>query len=196
MSGPPIPAREPVPRMRRRAVLALVLAAPTAEASARAVVLSPANATIAFRLSLLGFLSINGVFRSFRGTGVIDPDDLSASRLGLVIDTASADTGDPAVNEDLASPALFDTARYPEAFFDLEQVFDVTANAARMMGHLTIKGVRRLESFDLSLPPRRSANAPWVFLASGTIRRSNYGLTGRRSLVGDETRLMVEVRID
>lgn len=185
----------------RRALLPLplLLAAHGGQAQPRGVTLSPTNASIGFRLTVLGLVPIEGQFRSFTGEARVDPTAIATARLALVIDTASADTGDTTIDADLRGPGLFDVARFPRAFFETVRVLSAAQGAAgqakspeaQIEGWLTIKDVRRLERFALTIEPGR----PMRLLASGTILRSAYGLSGRRRFVADEARLTVEARL-
>lgn len=127
---------------------------------------------------------VRGHFPQFEGTAHIDTDNPAASRVELVIDVASVDTGNADRDGHLTSPDFFDTATYPKMTFRSTEV-SRAGDDWTITGDLTIKDVTR--PVTLEFESTGSARDPFGNLRVGfeggtTISRKDWGLTWNAAL--------------
>lgn len=196
----------PAQRMSRRhtwlsfCLAAGVLAtASQAQARLRTWSLDPVHTRIAFAVDHAGFSNALGTFSGATGTLAFDPDadDWTGARLEVQVPVARLELGDAKWNEATLARNLLDAEAHPVASFVSTRVEPVDARRATVHGLLTLRGETREVALDVVLnavkrqpmPPfRRTAG----FSATATIRRSDFGVDGWKSMVGD----MVELRIE
>jgi polyisoprenoid-binding protein YceI len=70
------------------------------------------------------------------------PDGAAPSKLDVVVEMTSLDTGDKERDDTLRGAELFDVAKYPQAHFTSTQI-SKTAGGYDAAGKLTIRGVTR-----------------------------------------------------
>ncbi len=130
-----------------------------------------------------------GRFTNFAGVIDLDPFDVTRSRITMAIDAGSivSDEGEPAAS-------FFDLERYPLIELASKSVQKDGYNL-RVVAALTLNGVTRdvvldmkpVVSFGGPVRPERVA-----FLASMSIDRREFGLSGSPFIVGDK----VEINLD
>jgi polyisoprenoid-binding protein YceI len=131
------------PRALRIALLAtLVSAASLASAAAPAhFTQDPAKSTLEYAFVQAGAQN-KGAFKKYSTTLDFAADNLAASKLDVVVDMASLDTGDKERDDTLRSADLFNIAKYPQARFTSAQIAK-TAAGYEAVGKLTLRGVSR-----------------------------------------------------
>ena len=91
--------------------------------------------------------------------------------------------------------SLFDAAANPTARFVSTAVTPQGATRARMTGNLTIKGITKPVTLDVTFvgagtnPMSKKTN--FGFTGTGTIKRSDFGLGYAAPVVSDDVKLMV-----
>ncbi len=188
--------------MTRFALGALALAVPLAAASApETYVFDPYHTYPHFAVDHLGVATLWGRFDKVSGKFTIDRAAKKGS-LELSVQTASLSTGDgdkgsrPRSRDDhLRGADFFNVAEFPQMTFKAQDVkFDGDA-PAEVSGSLTLLGVTR----PLTLKIERWVCKDHPFRkkpmcggdASGTIKRTDYGMKYGVPAVGDEVRLYV-----
>ena len=188
--------------MTRFALGALALALPLAAASApETYVLDPHHTFPYFAVDHLGVAMLWGRFDKSSGKFTIDRAAKKGS-LELTVESASLSTGDgdkgsrPRSRDDhLRSADFFNVAEFPQMTFKAQ---DVTFNGeapAEVSGSLTLLGVTR----PLTLKMERWVCKDHPFRkkpmcggnASGTIKRTDFGMKYGVPAIGDEIRLYV-----
>lgn len=187
-----------MPRLLRAATaLLLVGAAGLAQAAPETYQLDPVHTRVAFRIDHAGFSKAIGTFSGATGELRFDPDDWSTATLDVTIPLATLDIGDDRWRDKVLDPTFLDAGAQPSARFVSTRVEPGEAGKARVFGQLALRGVSREVALDVQLNAlkrhpltlRRTAG----FSASGTLRRSEFGMDAWRRLVGDEVELMIEV---
>jgi polyisoprenoid-binding protein YceI len=160
--------------------------------------IDPAHSDVVFGVDHLGFSKVWGRFNEIDGSMVIDEDDPSRSRVVVVLQTASIDTGHAKRDEVLRGPDFLDAASYPAIIYRSQEVERVGERTARIYGALTLRGVTRPVTLYMTL--NRIAEhplRPGVFVAGfsgrATIRRSEFGITTGVPVLGDEVEILLEV---
>lgn len=112
------------------------------------------------------------------------------------IDVASIDTGVDKLDEHLKSPDFFDAQAHPAITFQSTGLALNGGSAAIMTGDLTIKGVTRPVTLDVTI--NKAADDSFAkayklgFSATGVLKRSDFGVDRYVPMVSDETPFRIE----
>jgi polyisoprenoid-binding protein YceI len=142
------------------------------------------------RFSIRHFMiaNVQGLFSKMTGVVQFDPPDLASLSVEAEIDVRSLTTGLPERDEHLLSPDYFDAEKYPKIFFKSTRVEPMGENRAKVMGDLTIRGIRKpvtLESeFFGPVKSPFSGKTCIGFSATGKVNREDYGLTWNAAMEG------------
>ncbi|CAH0306125.1 YceI family protein [Roseomonas sp. CECT 9278] len=147
----------------------------------------------------LGVLSSTGRFEDFAAELLIDPDRPLTTRVEVTVRTAAVALAYPGAVDLLRSPAFFDVERFPEARFSGQATGQGTLARFPLAGELTIRGTTRPHAMEARLVDRKRDAALGrdvaEFSGSGTMKRSEFGMTAEAAAISDEIRLVVRVRI-
>jgi polyisoprenoid-binding protein YceI len=166
-----------------------------------------AHSTLIFRLSHMGFSHYTARFRHFDAKLQFDPRNLAATQLSATVDPRSIETDYPdpkySFNEELAGEHFLDAAKFPEITFRTTQVEDLGNQAMRVHGELTLHGVTKPIVLEATYNGGYSGHpmdpqARVGFSAHGTLRRSDFGISGgipevgSNMGVGDQVAIVIE----
>ena len=165
----------PVTAMLLAIMLAILLAAP-AHAELRRFRLSPGSVEFAFRAYAVGLVPIDGVFARVDGILALDSGDPNACSLELRADASSLQMQQTSLTSDALGEDMMDVAHFPEIRFD------GTCQGGQVVGTLLMHGVSKPAAMDVS-----RLNGRWI--ATGTVRRGDWGMGARPMLAGPEVRL-------
>ncbi len=161
--------------------------------------LDPRHAQIQFAITHFGISDFFGRFEKASGTLNFNAMDPARSSVNITIDTSSLSTQNSALSQELATPSIFDSARSPGATFKSTAVTRTGPNKGRITGDLTIKGITKPVTLDVTyngstVSPLAAKTTLIGFHATATIRRSDYNMTGViwSSMVSDEVKLDIE----
>ncbi len=102
----------------------------------------PAQSSIVFKSAYMG-RPFEGRFEKWDATIQFDPANPQDARIRVVIPTISAKTGEPYFDDSISQGDWFDSARHPEAVFEVnEGVFKDSETEFEATGVLTVKGIR------------------------------------------------------
>lgn len=153
---------------------------------------------VIFAIPHLGITDYYGRFEKISGTLSFNPGAPEKSSVDISIDTASANVMSSEVLGQLVGPPVFDSAKFPTATFKSTSVVRSGPTTGKITGDLTIHGVTRSVTFDVTYNGGLQApvgNAYDLgFHATATIKRSEFGLDKMiwNSFVGDEVKLTIE----
>ncbi len=185
--------------------LATVIAACCACATAHAgepprYVIDPVHTRVLFEIDHAGFSKAIGTVSGSEGSLHFDADDWSTAKLEVTVPMQRLDMGDSGWSASVFAPRFLDIKRYPQARFVSTRVERHEGNRGTVCGELTLHGTTRPLCMALvlnriarhPLPPfRRTAG----FSARASLKRSDFGMTSWRSLVGDEVELRIEAEL-
>lgn len=183
----------------------LVLAMPVLLFAPHILRAEPANYTLTkqygsvlFKVLQEQYINLVGRFDDFSGTLVLDPEDLTATRLEAAVNMASVNMRDKDVAELLiSSSAWFNTAEYPEAVFSTESVELIGENALFLHGQLTFMGITRpwvMEAtFHGGSDGTLEGNTVGM-VAVGSFQRSDFGLDQYMNVADDLITIEVNVK--
>ena len=143
-----------------------------------------------------------GNFGDVQGTITTNPADLSTTKAEVTIATASIDTDNAKRDGHLKSADFFDVEKYPDMKFVLEAVKLTDESSAMAKGQLTLRGITKpveLVVKDISFGKGFGGKDILGFWATGTIKRSDYGMSWNKALdagsliLGDEVNLDINI---
>lgn len=185
-----------------RGALALTLIsamASAAYAAPRTYAIDPAHASIAFLVDHIGYAKTLGQFLRTEGQFVYDDDTKTLGNVTVTVDAESVFTNDKARDRHVLGNDFLDTGDHPQILFTASGGQATGDTTGTVSGDLTIRGVTRPVTLDVSL----NKSAPYPFghqkqtlgiSARATILRSEFGMTyALGGLVGDEVELIIEV---
>lgn len=175
-----------------------VLAAPETEALAEPQIYQFDKGHTQIRISWnhVGLSEQSALFREYSGTVTFDKEDVSKSAVDVTIDPASVDTGVPDFDAHLKSDDFFHVEEHPEVTFKTTKVVQTGPNAGRMTGDLTIKGITKPVTLDITLNyagehplgaflDKYKGRQAAGFKAAGRVLRSEFDLGRNAPLVSD-----------
>jgi polyisoprenoid-binding protein YceI len=149
--------------------------ASAADAPVTHYTLDPAKSTLEYQFAQAGAQN-KGKFNKFTVTLDFSADNLAASKLDVVVQMASLDTGDKERDDTLKSADLFGVDKFQQAHFTSTQITR-TANGYDAVGKLTLRGVAR----DIHVPfswksaTEAGATAGYLF-GRTTLKRLDFGV--------------------
>jgi len=184
---------------------AAILSASSAHAQTTTWQLDPAHSNAQFSVRHLGISNVQGEFTKVSGTVQLDDQDISKSTVNATIDVASLDTRVQQRDNDLKSDHFFDAAKYPTITFQSTKISKAGDDTAKMTGNLTIHGVTKEVTFDVTGPTkaieimhgtRRGASA------TTRINRQDFGivfmsntLPGGDEMIGDTVTITLDIEM-
>jgi polyisoprenoid-binding protein YceI len=102
-----------------------------------------AHAIIQFKIKHLGYSWLLGRFNTFEGTFSYDENNPQASKVKVVVDTASVDSNHAERDKHLRSDDFLAVKDYPQATFVSKKVDALGEGKAKITGDLTVRGVTK-----------------------------------------------------
>jgi polyisoprenoid-binding protein YceI len=157
--------------------------------------LDPDHVALLWKVSHLGFSRFVGRFDRVDATLDFDPAAPVASRLEVIIETASVDSHIPALDDALRGSDWLDATAYPQATYRSTTIEVTGADTGRITGDLTLRGVTRpvtlAVTFNGGADNLLTGRYTLGFAATGTVRRSEFGITNLVPAIGDEVELEI-----
>ena len=172
----------------------------------------PTHASVTFKLQHLGLSYYTLRFKTYDATVSFDPANISASKVTASIKPSDLIVGYPADyaknhpgtkfkswEDDLANSTNFlDAAKFPAITFTSTSVEPSGERTAKVTGDLTLKGVTKPVTLDVTFSGETAshffAKVPAVgFSAKGTFKRSDFGFDYLLpAVVGDDVQVEIE----
>lgn len=163
----------------------------------------PAHTLITWTVDHMGFSGYSGIFGDSNGTLVLDPRNPSAARVEMTIPVSKVTTASGGLTAHLlrggangAKPDFFG-ANAPDARFVSTRV-TVNGQTAQVVGNLTLNGVTRPVTLAANFygagkaPAQMGGKENVGFHATGTIRRSEFGVAYGIPVVSDAVKLDIQ----
>jgi polyisoprenoid-binding protein YceI len=150
---------------------------------------------IGFKIEAAGFPTTRGRFTHYSGRILLDFDHPGKSFTNFTIDSDSVELGSKAFNDFVKSAALLDVTRFPTLTFTSTQVEKLDPRTARVTGNLTMLGVTKPVALMVNVESEPSGKRRVVaFSATGTLKRSDYGMIFGIPLIDDALEITVKTR--
>jgi polyisoprenoid-binding protein YceI len=162
------------------------------------------HSQVGFSVRHMMFATVKGRFLEYSDEVEIDEQDLARSRVRIAIRAASIDTGVGQRDAHLRSADFLDAEQHRELTFESRSIRPSGKGRFELVGALTIRGTTR--EVTLQVEEQGRGVDPWGgqrvgYTASGTIDRTDYGLTWNQALeaggvlVSNEIRLVIDVQL-
>jgi polyisoprenoid-binding protein YceI len=155
----------------------------------------PYHTQVSFTLSHFGLTEFSGFFSGASGSLKLDPANPGADKLDVTIPVDSVLTTVPKLTGELKGDKWFDAAKYPSAEFTSMKVTLAGKASAIISGTLTLHGVTKpitLKAHLVGAGVNPIDKAYTVgFSATGTIKRSAFGVSAYVPYIGDDVRLTI-----
>lgn len=176
---------------------AAVCVAPQTVAAPASYQIDPTHTFVHFEIMHLGLSRFTGRFDDVDGSIVFDRE-AGTGRVEIAVAVASANTGVEKLDKHLQSDEFFHAEKHPEVRFVGDQFTVSDGEVLAVSGDLTILGVTRpvtlqlthfncLDEHPMARVPACGANA------ITSIDRSDFGMDAYIPAVGDSVRLSIEV---
>lgn len=162
--------------------------------------LDQSHASVTFRINHLGFSRYTGRFDKMEATLNFDKNAVEKSELDVTIYPNSVDTNNAKLEEELRNDKWFDVIKYPRATFHATKIELTGPTTGKVTGDFTLMGETRPLTLDVTLighgehPMMKKATIG--FSATGTLKRSAFGLKNGLPFVGDDVELLIEAEFN
>jgi len=165
-------------------------------------VVDASHSEVGFSVRHLMIAKVKGTFHAFDASIAADVSDLTSAEISFNIDLSSVDTRNGDRDAHLKSADFFDVEQFPTLGFKATAITKTGEGEYAVTGDVSLHGVTRSETFEVTF--EGTSRDPWGntkagFSATGTIKRSDYGLTYNAALetggvmIGDEVKISLEI---
>lgn len=171
----------------------------------------PTHASVNFKVQHLGLGWYSMKFKTYDATVTFDPANIAASKVTATIKPSDIVIGYPqdyvknhpgtkfkTWEDDVAnSTNLLDAGKFPAITFTSTSVEPSGERSAKVTGDLTLKGVTKPVTLDVTFSGETAshyfAKVPAIgFSATGTFKRSDFGMEYLAGVVSDEVKVEIE----
>ncbi|TXN00171.1 polyisoprenoid-binding protein [Methylobacterium sp. WL64] len=150
---------------------------------------------VGWRVSHMGFSNYAGGFSNVSGTLDLQPKNPAQSKLTVKIPVASVTTTSDKLTGELKGDQWLDAAKFPDMTFVSTKVTPEGRDKAKVAGDLTLHGVTKPVTLDVTLVGAGtnplSKKLTVGFEATGTLKRSEFGVKTYVPLIGDDLHLTI-----
>ena len=165
------------------------------------LVIDPSHSDLGFKIKHLMVSNVKGTITDYSGGMTYSSDDMSDAQIRFEAEMNSISTGNSDRDAHLNGEDFFNTERFPKMYFESTQF---NLSNGKMRGKMTIKDTTK--EIELNVEYNGKSVDPWGntkhgFEITGTINRSDYGLTWNAALetggvlVSDEVKLTLDVQM-
>ena len=158
--------------------------------------LDPYHTNAQFFVKHLGISTVQGEFTKVNGSVTLDDSDITNSSVDVTIDVNSIDTRVSRRDDDLKSDGFFDAAKFPAITFKSTKVTKSGDNTLKVTGDLTIKGVTKSVTLDVtgpSAPISAMGSQRRGFSATTKVNRNDFGVSKDPApMIGDEITILLD----
>ncbi|GIV17067.1 MAG: UPF0312 protein [Armatimonadota bacterium] len=165
-------------------------------AAAQTYQIDPVHTSLVFRVKHMNTAYVYGRFNQVTGSITIDERNPERSSVAIEVDANSVYTANEQRDNHLRSPDFFNTRQFPTITFRSTEVRRVNANTVQVKGNLTIRGVTRPVTANVTLTGKgKNPQGREIigFETTFTIRRSEFGIRYGLPALGDEVRITLSV---
>ncbi|MFM7015585.1 MAG: YceI family protein [Bacteroidota bacterium] len=189
----------------KKIILSLVGAAIGFTASAQSKWnVDPTHSNVKFSVSHMVISEVEGSFTGFDGTLDAPGADFNNATINFSVNIGTINTNSEQRDGHLKSADFFDAAKYPTMTFKSTSFKKTTGNNYQLVGNLTIKGVTKKVTFDVTYGGTVKdpyGNIKAGFKAKSSIKRMEYGLTWSTlteaggMVVGDDVAILLNIEL-
>ena len=157
--------------------------------------IDPNHTLVQFSVNHFGFNDYFGTLPGATGTMTLDPKRIAATKVDVSLPVERISTTNATLDGELKSADWFDAAKYPTIRFVSQSVTRTGPRTAKISGTVTMHGVSKPMVLDAAFdgagvnPLSKAYTAG--FKATGTLKRSEFGVNKYVPLVGDAVTLSI-----
>jgi len=155
------------------------------------------HSSIMFFVNHLGFSISTGRFLDFDGSYTFNPDAPETSAVDVTIKTDSLAMQDDRWDAHLKNADFFNVEKFPTMHFKSTEIVKTGEKTGTLKGDLTLLGITKPVELAVTLVGAgKHPMAPRLvsgFSATGTLKRSDFGMNYGLPNVGDEVEIRIEV---
>lgn len=156
-----------------------------------------AHTQVLFVVNHLGFTDLTGQFRVVDGELMLDRENLANSSVTATLQAESVDMNHDGIDRHLKNEDFFYVEQYPELKFRSTSVTVVDDTTLKMDGELEMVGQTLPVSLDVTInnigAHPMSGNPHAGFTATGTLKRTDWGIDYAAPAVGDEVSIRINL---
>lgn len=176
------------------AVAGALLASPAFAADT--YVIDPGHTHVMFKFERFGLSYVIGGFTDAEGTVALDQDSPEKSSVNATVQIASVDSGNPERDKHAVGEHWLNAGDFPVMTFTSNKVERTGDMTAKVTGDLTLHGVTKPLTLDVTLhkigPDPATKRQAAGFSATGAVKRSDFGMTTALGLISDEVAITIE----
>lgn len=177
-------------------VLAQSARAQESKGGGREYVLDGSHTKINFSIGHFFVSATQGQFTSFDGNLNFDPQAPEQGTVIIHVSPGSISTDNAARDAHLRTSDFFDVDKFPQVTFQSRNLVKNSGNTGTLSGTLSLHGVTRPIKLNVTLhTPDLDANR-LDFSVTGTLKRSDYGMTNYLGVIGDEVTFDIQAEFD
>lgn len=159
--------------------------------------IDPLHTSVTWHISHFGFSNPSGKWMVESGILILDEKNLNNSKVSATIQIDDINSGIQKLDNELIGNQFFNATQFPTAVFKSVRVKQVKASKLLVLGDLTLHGVTKPVTLDVTLNKiavhpmamRRAAG----FSATAKIKRSDFGIKAYLPGLGDMVDLLIDV---
>ena len=158
-----------------------------------------AHSEVGFSVKHLLVSTVRGRFGAFEGSLTASNPELSDAKIQFSADVASITTNNAMRDGHLQAPDFFDAAQFPKVTFVSKSFTKSGDNTFKMLGDFTMKGVTKEVTLDVvanGMAKDMQGKSVASFDVSGTIKRTDYGVSWNQALEAGGLALSEDVVLD
>jgi polyisoprenoid-binding protein YceI len=140
-------------------------------------------------------VTLTGFFTKYQGELSIDFDKPEKSFANVTLDLAGLWTGVEKFDGHLKSKDFFEAEKFPTVTFKSTKIVKTGDTTGTMTGNLTIKGVTKSVTFDLSAPAGFEKRKMLGFIATAKVKRSELGLGFLVPKIPDDVTIVIATEV-
>lgn len=159
--------------------------------------IDPTHTNVLLKANHIGFTNVYLKVHDVDGEFTFDQENPKDSEVSVTMQASSIDGFDEKFNEHLHGKDFFQVETYPLITFGSTDIEVTGENTAKITGDLTIKGLSQPTTLNVTF--NKAGQNPFAndyragFSATGTIKRSDYGITYATPAVADEVGIVLEI---
>ena len=158
-----------------------------------------AHSEVGFSVKHLLVSTVRGRFGTFEGSLSASNAELSDAKIVFSADVASITTNNAMRDGHLQAPDFFDGANFPKITFVSKSFVNTGDKTYKMTGDFTMKGVTKEITLDVvanGMAKDMQGKNVGSFDVSGTIKRSDYGVSWNQALETGGVAVSDDVTLD
>lgn len=180
-----------------RFILLALSASTLATAAPMSYQIDVAHTQTYFTVNHLGFSNSTGAVRVKEGVLTFDDADWTKSKVDVTLDITALQFGDKTWNEHMGDAKFFNIAKFPTARFVSTKVEKLSDSTGKVTGTFTLLGVAKPVTLMLTknkVDKNPMSNKPYAgFSATGTLKRSDWGMSEYLPAIADSVSLRIEL---